>query len=102
MQPITILPRFPEQKPDNGYLVNEKWAILKSHGSAILTRVNPTEDPDVYTPMRYVHVSLAERGDHAEMVRVVDKLHEMSAFTLLTEHFNVNEERYYINQKMGE
>jgi hypothetical protein len=89
-------------RSSKAYLIDESYVICSNGEEVDLIRVKSTGETDTYRPSEcYNHITVAKGGrSESALKKIVDKLKTMSAYTLLTEHYDITEEKFYINKNL--
>ncbi|MED4602555.1 hypothetical protein P9314_17965 [Paenibacillus validus] len=88
-------------RPHQAFLIDQTNAI-RSNGTEIdLIKVVPTNQEGVYAPSEpYNYIQVATGGRALKTLEtVVERLKTMSAYALLTEHYDIQEEVFDVMKK---
>jgi hypothetical protein len=100
VKPILIKHRSGESRLSKGYLVDATHVIYSDGVYVSLFEAVPAIEPDIYTEAYdYGHIIVAKGGrTQSSMEKIIQKLNTMSAYTLLTEHFDANDQLFFVNK----
>jgi hypothetical protein len=99
MKPITILPFYPDGESNTGWLLNNRYAITGDGEVVSLVEITSTDNPDTYKQASYyLVVARTNVKSLTAILKIVEQLKAMSAYTLITEHFDHGEANFDINK----
>lgn len=104
MKQIWVVPheKHLQYHHDKGLLINDHYAIVGSGNTADahihLVQVEPTDHADIYRALHsHQYIKVAQGIDSLEQLqRVVSQLKKISAYTLLTEYYSIEESSFCI------
>ncbi|MGO4346321.1 hypothetical protein AB4Z45_12610 [Paenibacillus sp. MCAF9] len=103
MKPITLNPLDKLGKSRAAYLIEENRAIV-ADGLVSLVRVVPDEKPGEYKQANSYNfqtiTTVESELDESELGELLHKLNTISAYDLLTRHYDWHNEHYDINKQI--
>ncbi|WP_435924163.1 hypothetical protein [Paenibacillus sp. DYY-L-2] len=100
MREINVTPYFGEGEPTRAWVIDEKYAVT-SDGLYVHIFEYIKEHDGLYKPaepFNFIAIAVDEFRTVAGLEHYIQELKKVSAWELLTEHYNINEESFFVNR----
>ncbi len=104
MKEITILPLSEHGEIHTAYQIDDTHAIYSNGHSISIFEIKPIGQPDHYKPAQmynYVTVAYGE-ASLEELTEIVENLKSMTAYTLVTQYFDVKQSDFNIFKSISQ